>query len=90
MLASVGKGVEVEVDRLASDEVGVCELVLPGAEQAECVAAFEAMEYSERKLFLGIAFSPAKSASPESAASDMTWLLRSIDQSLSASAESSA
>ena len=43
-------------------------------------------EYSDRKLFLGMALSPQNSASPSSATSAMTWLLRSIDHSLSASA----
>jgi hypothetical protein len=41
-------------------------------------------EYSDRKLFLGMALSPQKSASPSSATNAITWLLRSIDHSLSA------
>src|SRR5215469_5969395 len=41
-------------------------------------------EYSDRKLFLGMALSPQNSASPSSATNAMTWLLRSIDHSLSA------
>jgi hypothetical protein len=43
-------------------------------------------EYSDRKLFLGMALSSQNSASPSSAANAMTWLLRSIDHSFSASA----
>jgi hypothetical protein len=42
-------------------------------------------EYSDRKLFLGTALSPQNRASPSSATSAMTWLLRSIDHNLSAS-----
>src|SRR5579864_7405037 len=42
-------------------------------------------EYSDRKLFLGMALSPQNSASPSSATSAMMWLLRSIAHSLSAS-----
>jgi hypothetical protein len=43
-------------------------------------------EYSHRKLFLGMALRPQNNASPSSATSAMTWLLRSTDHSLSASA----
>src|SRR5208337_3551411 len=39
---------------------------------------------SLRKLLLGVTFRPEKRANPSSAASDMTWLLRSTDQSLRA------
>src|SRR6516165_7800485 len=38
-------------------------------------------EYSLRKLFLGVTFSPENNARPGSATSAMTWLLRLIDQS---------
>src|SRR6266446_6005173 len=47
-------------------------------------------EYSDRKLFLGMALSPQNSASPSSATSAMMWLLRSIAHSLSASEARSA
>src|ERR1700738_4433105 len=47
-------------------------------------------EYSDRKLLLGMALSPQNSASPSSATSAMTWLLRSMDHSLSASEVRSA
>ena len=43
-------------------------------------------EYSERKLLFGMALRPQNSPRPSSATSAMTWLLRSIDHSLSASA----
>ena len=47
-------------------------------------------EYSDRKLFFGMALRPQNKASPWSATSAMTWLLRSIDHSLSASEARSA
>src|SRR5438445_4308466 len=47
-------------------------------------------EYSDRKLFLGMALRPQNSASPSSATSAMTWLLRSIAHNLSASEARSA
>jgi len=47
-------------------------------------------EYSERKLFFGITLRPQNRPSPSSAMSAMMWLLRSIDQSLSASEARSA
>jgi hypothetical protein len=47
-------------------------------------------EYSDRKLFLGMALSPQNNASPSSATSAMMWLLRSIAHSLSASEARSA
>src|SRR5215813_5685949 len=45
-------------------------------------------EYSDRKLFFGMALRPQKRPSPSSATSAMTWLLRSTDHSLRASAAS--
>src|SRR5215468_5618252 len=47
-------------------------------------------EYSDRKLFLGMALRPQKRASPSSATSAIMWLLRSMDHSLSASEARSA
>src|SRR5215471_14911049 len=47
-------------------------------------------EYSDRKLLLGTALRPQNIASPSSATSAITWLLRSMDQSLSASEVRSA
>src|SRR5215471_17803038 len=47
-------------------------------------------EYSDRKLFLGMALRPQNRASPSSATSAMMWLLRSMDHSLSASEARSA
>jgi hypothetical protein len=41
-------------------------------------------EYSERKLFLGMALRPANKAKPSSATRAMTWLRRSTHQSLRA------
>src|ERR1019366_8560683 len=41
-------------------------------------------EYSERWLFLGKALRPANKASPSAAIQAITWLFRSMDQSLSA------
>src|SRR6516165_5417783 len=46
-------------------------------------------EYSDRKLFFGMTLRPQNRPSPSSATSAMMWLLRSIDQSLSASDASS-
>src|SRR5437868_9379644 len=47
-------------------------------------------EYSERKLFLGMALRPQNKPRPSSATRAMTWLLRSMAQSLSASEARSA
>src|SRR2546430_13694669 len=47
-------------------------------------------EYSDRKLFFGMALKPQNRASPSSATSAMMWLLRSIDHSLRASEARSA
>src|ERR1700757_4325527 len=47
-------------------------------------------EYSDKKLFFGMALSPQNKASPSSATSAMMWLLRSIAHSLSASEARSA
>ena len=86
VLAVVGDGVEVEIEGLAGEE-------LLARRRASCQAASrlraswrESMreEYSERKLFLGMALRPQNSARPSSATRAMTWLLRSIDQSLRA------
>jgi hypothetical protein len=47
-------------------------------------------EYSDKKLFFGMALSPQNKASPSSATKAMMWLLRSIAHSLSASEARSA
>src|SRR5437016_2812651 len=47
-------------------------------------------EYSDRKLFFGMALRPQNRASPSSATSAMMWRLRSIDHSLRASEARSA
>src|SRR6266508_5162388 len=45
------------------------------------------LEYSDRKLFLGMTLRPAKRASPSSVTWGMTWLDRSMAASLRASIE---
>jgi len=59
-------------------------LVMPGAQEAWVCAGVMRLEYSLKKLFLGLTFRPEKRARPSSSTRRMMWLLRSTDQSLSA------
>src|SRR5208337_248465 len=85
MLAEVGHGVEVEIERLTAKRFSPLSCACHRASRRETFCGVMREEYSDRKLFLGMALSPQNSASPSSATSAMTWLLRSIDHSLSAS-----
>src|SRR5271166_4904360 len=90
MLAEVGHGVEVEIERLTAKRFSPLSCACHRASRRETFCGVMREEYSDRKLFLGMALSPQNSASPSSATSAMTWLLRSIAQSLSASEARSA
>jgi len=62
-VTSVREGVEVEIDGLARTNPSQ-RVSLARREQSERMAALKAMEYSQRKLFLGLR-SSCKSASPD-------------------------
>ena len=86
VLAEVWHGVEVEIDRLCREQRIACDPVCQAASRLETLLGVMREECSARKLFLGMALRPQNRARPWSATSAMTWLLRSIDQSLRARA----
>ena len=90
VLAEVGHGMEVEIERVAGNRASPVSRSCHSASKRETFCGVMREEYSDRKLFLGMALSPQNSASPSSATSAMTWLLRSIDHSLSAKQARSA
>src|SRR5215471_13875306 len=61
----------------------------PASKRETCLGVMRE-EYSDRKLFFGMALRPQNKARPSSATSAIMWLLRSIDHSLSASEARSA
>jgi hypothetical protein len=63
--------VEVEIERLAGEEIFSAELRVPEGSRRETFCGVMREEYSDRKLFLGMALSPQNSASPSSATSAM-------------------
>src|ERR1700757_4553264 len=90
MGAEIRHGVEVELkdwpERIASPAIWACQ----PASKCDTFCGVIREEYSARKLFLGMLLRPQKSARPSSATSAITWVLRSMDHSLSASEARSA
>ena len=90
MLAEIRHGVEIEVEDSPVNSASPANRVCHEASRRETVWRVIREEYSDRKLFLGMALRPQNRARPSSATSAMMWLLRSMDQSLRASAARSA
>src|SRR5882757_8611977 len=90
MLAEIGHGMEIEIERVAGQDVLSGDLCVPSRQQARHPLGVMREEYSDRKLFFGMALRPQNKARPSSAMSDIMWLLRSIDHNLSASEVRSA
>src|SRR5271169_4416345 len=90
MLAEVGHGVEVEIERLAGKELLSGELRVPAGEEARDLLRGDARGIFRQEALLRHDIEAAEQSEPSSATSAMMWLLRSIDHSLSASAARSA
>jgi hypothetical protein len=81
--------VKVEIERL-SGEYASGGLLVPQRQQALNLLRGDAGGIFRQEVFLGMALRPQNSARPSSATSAITWLLRSIDHSFSASEARSA